>query len=134
MAKQEKYECWFPQKKRLDERIGDPPSFNEREVWWCQLGVNIGYEIYGKGESFTRPVLVLWKHSNRMFLGVPLSTTEPKIKKHFPLRVDGKQAIARLDQLRTLDARRLVPRTGLIEKISPQVFASTRLELTNFLG
>lgn len=119
---------------RLDERLGDPPTFNEREVWWCQLGVNIGYEMYGKGEGFTRPVLVLWKHSNRMFLGVPLSTTEPKIKKHVPIKVNGKRGIARLDQMRTFDSRRLVAKNGLIEKISHETFVGIRRELVNFLG
>ena len=133
MTKQEKYERWFPQKIKLDERLGDPPSFSEREVWWCQLGVNIGYEMYGKGEGFTRPVLVLWKHSNRMFLGVPLSTTEAKIKKHVPVRVGGQKGIARLDQLRTFDARRLVPANGLIEKMPHTVFTDLRRKLAHFL-
>ena len=40
------YDLWFPQKKKLD-RKQNPPSFKEREVWWCQIGVNVGYEIFG---------------------------------------------------------------------------------------
>ena len=35
--------------------------FNEKEVWWVTIGINIGLEIYGKGSSFTRPVLILKK-------------------------------------------------------------------------
>ena len=32
------------------------PSFKEKEIWWCNLGQNIGDEENGKGEFFMRPV------------------------------------------------------------------------------
>jgi hypothetical protein len=35
--------------------------FNEREVWWCAMGANIGHEQDGKGKLWTRPVLILRK-------------------------------------------------------------------------
>ena len=31
--------------------------FYEREVWWCRLGANVGFEQDGKGEHFQRPIL-----------------------------------------------------------------------------
>ena len=30
-------------------------SFDERDVWWCNCGKNVGVEINGKGAPFTRP-------------------------------------------------------------------------------
>ena len=30
---------------------------NEREIWICHIGQNIGTEQYGKGEKFTRNLL-----------------------------------------------------------------------------
>lgn len=24
------------------------PTFKEREIWWCKIGINIGYEADGK--------------------------------------------------------------------------------------
>ena len=103
---QKDYDTWFPQKKKLDHKK-NPPSFKEREVWWCQVGVNVGYEIFGKSKAFTRPVLVLKKFSQFTFLGAPMSTTKPRYNLHVPMEVDGKKGIVRLDQVRTYDSRRL---------------------------
>lgn len=44
--------------------------FNEGEIWWCSIGMNIGVEIYGKGGRFTRPVLIFKKFTANSFLGV----------------------------------------------------------------
>ncbi len=103
---EKQYDLWFPQKKKLDAKK-NPPTFYEREVWWCKIGVNVGYEIFGKGDAFTRPVLILKKYSNITFLGAPLSTSLPRFALHHPLEVDGKKGIVRLDQIRTYDSRRL---------------------------
>lgn len=121
MSKQSKYQSWFPQKMQLDRRTG-VASYGQREVWWCQLGVNIGYEIYGHGQAFTRPVLVLQKYSRFTFLAAPLSTAAPKTQLHVPVTIAGRQGIVRLDQLRTLDARRLVGKR--LAKMSPLAFAN----------
>jgi len=38
--------------------------------------MNIGDEVYGKGEYFSRPVLVYKKLTNTTFLGLPITTRE----------------------------------------------------------
>ena len=38
--------------------------FKQGEVWWCSLGLNLGEEIFGKGEKFSRPVLVFKKFTS----------------------------------------------------------------------
>ena len=45
----------------------------EKDVWYAQLGVNIGNEEDGKGNTFKRPVLVIKKFGN-MFLVIPMTT------------------------------------------------------------
>ena len=30
------------------------PTFNEREIWWCSIGTNIGFEMDGKNGPFHR--------------------------------------------------------------------------------
>lgn len=53
---QKDFEVWTKIKKEShlkENRI----LFKERDVWWCRLGVNIGDEEDGKGDSFLRPVL-----------------------------------------------------------------------------
>ena len=57
---------WCEAKILLSER----PSnilFKEGEIWWCRIGMNIGHETYGKGASFSRPVLIFKKFSNDFF-------------------------------------------------------------------
>jgi hypothetical protein len=46
---QKDFDKWNETKKKIHDRI-NTPFFNEREVWWCVLGRNIGVEQDG-GES-----------------------------------------------------------------------------------
>lgn len=48
-------------------------TFKVREIYWLNVGQNIGYEVFGKGSDFLRPVLVFRKFSKDSFLGVPLT-------------------------------------------------------------
>ena len=70
---QKNFNQWSELKKDLDLRE-KLPTFKQREIWWCHLGLNIGDEENGKNEKYHRPVLVLKKFNNRLFLGVPLTT------------------------------------------------------------
>ena len=67
------FDNWGVVKKRLN-CIRNLRTFNEREIWWCSVGLNIGYEIYGKNELFNRPVLIIKKFSSSIFLGLPLTS------------------------------------------------------------
>jgi mRNA interferase MazF len=49
--------------------------YREGEFWWVRLGKNVGYEMDGKSEQFTRPVIVLKKYNQYSFLPAPLTTT-----------------------------------------------------------
>ena len=51
-------------------------SFNEGEIWWCNIGENVGCEICGKGKDFLRPVLIITKLSRYNFIGIPLTSKE----------------------------------------------------------
>lgn len=71
------FDKWNHNKKTLDASVKEV-FFHDREVWWCKLGVNVGFEQDGKGDRFARPILIVKKFNNQIFWGVPLST---KIKK-----------------------------------------------------
>jgi mRNA interferase MazF len=63
---------WCEKKEILHGKDEDlVPYFNERELWWCALGVNIGFEQDGKNEHFERPVLVLRKFNKHLLLVLP---------------------------------------------------------------
>jgi mRNA interferase MazF len=47
--------------------------FHEREVWWVNLGKNIGVEANGKNEIFERPVLIIKKFNSEMIWALPVT-------------------------------------------------------------
>ena len=59
------FEAWSKLKITLDCEH-NAPVFNEREVWWCCIGVNIGDESNGKNRLHNRPVLVLRKFNKNL--------------------------------------------------------------------
>lgn len=81
--------------------------FNEGEIWWCSIGMNVGGEEFGKGEFFARPVLIFKKFDERLFLGLPLSGHEKIGDWYQPITVQGKEGAILFNQARTLDEKRL---------------------------
>ena len=116
------FDRWNEVKKRTDSE--QPRLYTVREVWWCRLGVNIGTEQDGRGESFLRPALILRGFGADACLVAPLTTSA----REHPLRVsvgivDGYSARANLSQIRVIDTRRLVEKVGFLGK---EIFAHIR--------
>ena len=104
--------------------------FREREVWWCHLGVNVGFEQDEKGEDFRRPILILKKFSENSIWGVPLSTTTKRGAYYMPIgHVNGEDAVALISQIRFIDTRRLVHKTGVVDKEIFSIIRKTIREL-----
>jgi mRNA interferase MazF len=101
------FERWFRLKASLDadtRRVW----FHEREIWWCALGANIGFEQDGHGASFSRPVLIVAKCNLETCIAVPLTTRRKTGRFYAPLgSISGRASIAILSQVRLIDARRL---------------------------
>ncbi|MFA7169790.1 MAG: hypothetical protein WC178_02965 [Candidatus Paceibacterota bacterium] len=56
------YKNWHNLKLKIENNgTKKKKKFREREIWWCSLGENIGFEQDGKNEKFERPILVLRK-------------------------------------------------------------------------
>lgn len=98
---------WFIMKPALDKGCHRPPAFNEREVWWCSIGENIGIEISGKGKYFRRPVLVFRKLDAYSFIGMPLTRTERTGDWYEKLSIGGRSNTIILAQTRHFDYRRM---------------------------
>lgn len=96
---------WHKIKKRIN-KLDAGPTFQERDIWWCSIGQNIGYEIYGKNDAFVRPVLVLKKFSHYTFAGLPLTSSQKQNPFRYPYSINEKNGAILLDQIRTYDARR----------------------------
>jgi N-acylneuraminate cytidylyltransferase len=102
---QDKYDRWNSLKKQIENKKAI--QFNQRDILFISMGQNIGFEQYGKGEDFLRPVVVIKKFNKNLFLGVPLSS---KIKEgYFFHNITFKDRInsALLLQLRVFDSKRI---------------------------
>jgi mRNA-degrading endonuclease toxin of MazEF toxin-antitoxin module len=116
------FDRWNALKKQLDAHHA-PPHFNEREIWWCSVGVNVGYEVYGKGKLFTRPVLIFKKQSKATFFGIPMSTKIKPRGDYYVLEFGGRYVAMMLGELRRFDSRRLADKMG---KLSEERFEEVR--------
>lgn len=109
------YDAWNEKKKKLDSLI-TAPNYHEREVWWCSLGLNIGFEQDGKSEDFSRPIVVIKAYNRNLLLAVPLigKKKEGVYYKYLGYIVD-RDASAVLSQARPIDSKRLIRKTGRID-------------------
>jgi mRNA-degrading endonuclease toxin of MazEF toxin-antitoxin module len=104
---------WHSLKEKLHKRQ-DYPHFNEREIWWCSVGANVGHEQDGKGLRFTRPVLIFRKFSRYTFWGLPLTTQLKKGSYYCRIMTDEGERDLMLSQVRLWSSQRLTMRMGRI--------------------
>ena len=110
------FDEWNKEKKHIHVDA-DNKLYHAREIWWCALGVNVGFEQDGSGDEYRRPVLILKGLSRQTCFIVPLTTAAG----NHPLRpsigiVGDKEARALLSQIRVIDTKRLVRKIGHLEK------------------
>lgn len=121
--KEKDYKAWTPLKRTLNN-IDEPRLFfHEREIWYCHLGENIGFEQDGQEELFLRPVVIIRKFNNDILWGVPLTRTKKNLPFYFAFTIhsetgapDKEQSIAILSQIRLIDAKRLRRMIGYISE------------------
>jgi len=112
---QKDFDTWNTNKKRIHAE-NENKLYHEREVWWCSLGVNVGFEQDGTGTDSERPVLVLKGFSKQVCLVMPLTTSEKKNPYHVALgKVNDRNAFAIISQIRLIDTKRLINKIGFIE-------------------
>jgi mRNA-degrading endonuclease toxin of MazEF toxin-antitoxin module len=110
-----KHDAWNEVKKELDN-LDNKVFFKEREIFWMSIGENIGFEQNGKGEIFSRPVLIVKKFSKNIFYGIPLSTKIKEGSFFYTFTFQSKQSNALLVQGRLFDSKRLENKMGMIDK------------------
>jgi mRNA interferase MazF len=104
-------------KKKVIHTEKKRPFFHVREIWWCALGVNVGFEQDGIGENFERPIIVMQGFNKDLFLGAALTTKRKEGKYYFPIgSINGKDSFVILSQVRLIDAKRLMNKIGTIDK------------------
>ncbi len=110
------FDAWNAHKKQIHDG-GENKLYHAREVWWCNLGINIGFEQDGSGDSGERPILVLKGFSRQVCLAVPLTTSEKKNPYHFPLgKIGDRNSFAIISQIRLIDTKRLINKVCTIDE------------------
>ncbi|MDE2037915.1 MAG: type II toxin-antitoxin system PemK/MazF family toxin [Patescibacteria group bacterium] len=111
------FDIWNSVKKRLDDKvIGRDFYFNEREIWWCSLGLNVGVESDGKSDTFERPVLIIKKFNGDMVWIVPLTGMPHDDRYHRKIAHGRNESWACLTQIRTISTKRLLRKVGTLEE------------------
>jgi mRNA-degrading endonuclease toxin of MazEF toxin-antitoxin module len=125
------FDRWNKHKKKI-HGDAERPFYHAREIWWCAVGLNIGNELDGTGKEHDRPVLVIRPFNAETFFGVALIGHPRSGRFYFPLgKVEGREAVANLSQVRLFDTKRLIRKIGMLEERTFRELAKT-LALTLF--
>src|SRR3989344_8021848 len=115
---QKDFDGWNEHKKETNSRE-DTLLYRERDVRWCRLGTNVGFEQDGTGRDHSRPVLVLRAFSRSVCLIIPLTTSTKQNPYHVSVGIIGKRsAFAIISQLRLIDTKRLDQKISTLDKNS----------------
>ncbi len=120
---------WIGVKEKLHAHESKPPFFKEGEIWWCHWGENVGTEMNGKGDFFTRPVLVLKKYDKYSFLAVPLTTKHKDGTWYYTFMYNQKKQTVVLSQARVTNYKRLKELMGKTEGIDYQNIKKSFMDL-----
>lgn len=110
------FDKWNELKKELHHRSAKV-LFHEREIWWCALGANIGFEEDGKHNNFERPVLVVRKFNKYVLWILPLTRSNKTGDFYFRIaQGDEEDSVVILSQIRLISNKRLLRKMRMIEK------------------
>ena len=101
------FDTWNSLKKGIQS--SDPEIIcNEREVWWCSLGLNIGHEQDGKNEMFERPMIIIRKFSKFTCLCLPLTSSPKNNSFHQAIPSFGPNDFVVTSQIRLMSTKRFL--------------------------
>ena len=114
------FDGWMKVKESV-HHYGRVPDIKEGEIWWCAVGENVGIEINGKSNAFSRPVLVMKKLSRFGFLAVPLTSQSHTGNWYVNSMFKSKEQFASLAQIRVLSVSRLYKKIGSVPDSDLQI-------------
>jgi len=123
------FDRWSEIKKSL-EKSDRHLLFRAGEVWWCSVGINVSRESCGKGNRFSRPVLIIKKLSTSTFIGIPMTSKLKQGSWFAEVDVAGQARVAQLNQIRMFSTNRL---QRCMAMLSSHDLARIKEELSNLL-
>lgn len=115
---QKDFDSWNEQKKDIQSKSFSK-TYQERDIWWCAIGANIGVEQDGKNSAFERPVLVVKKFNSDMAWIVPMTSKNKSKVFYFPVEHSGSTKSFVLSQMRIVSTKRF---TRWINRLSTYDF------------
>ena len=113
------FDKWNEIKKKTNKTDDYLPLYHQRQIRWCRLGTNIGFEQDGTGNGFSRPVLILKGFNRHVCLVIPLTTSTKENVYYISIGVvDGQTASVIISQIRLIDTKRLDKHIATIDKIT----------------
>jgi mRNA interferase MazF len=110
------FDRWNLEQKKIE--LNRRKHYHEGEIWWCSFGVNIGDEQEGVGQHFMRPVVILRKFNENLFLGVALVGHKKEGDYFFSAgRIHDREASVVLSQIRTFDSKRLGIKIATMDEV-----------------
>ena len=113
---------WIKLKIHLDREsyvnFDDPNSkrkpryLHDGEIWWCSMGENIGVEVNGKNEQFSRPIVIYQRLGGYAFMGIPLTSQPHTLPWFMHFKLNGRDEYAALCQAQTKSVARLRRKMG----------------------
>ena len=101
------FDKWNLLKKEINDKDNIDIFCNQREIWWCSLGLNIGSEEDGKNELFERPILILKVFNKRILRVAPLTSSYKNDEHHFGIKYNSREGSVILSQIKTISSCRL---------------------------
>lgn len=103
-------------KRKISINRNKPNFYHERDIRWCSLGINIGFEQDGTSSNYRRPVLIVKGFSRHVCLIAPLTTSKKKNPYHFSIGlIEDREASIILSQIRLIDTKRLHDRLTVLD-------------------
>ena len=124
------FDKWNTRKKQLDFSRRNL-LFKEGEIWWCSIGVNVGEEVYGKGEASRRPVVIFKKLSGNSCIAIPTTTKTRNGSWFHHLHIKDNDRWVMMNQMRFLSANRLWVRES---SLSSEEFSALKKSVAELLG
>ena len=110
------FDKWCKQKEKI-QVFGKNKFYHPRDIWWCSLGVNIGFEQDGTGKENERPVLIVRGFNKEICLAIPLTTSQKENKYYIRTgKIKNKEASVIISQIRLIDTKRLSNKIGILDK------------------
>jgi mRNA interferase MazF len=115
------FDEWNEVKKELsikERKLG----IKQREIFWANIGQNIGFEQNGKGKNFARPIIVIRKLTKDLFLGIPTTTTLREDNDYFhkfKYTTSNNEVLvvsALILQVKVFSIKRIMNKIGMIHK------------------